>query len=210
MQMIAIVRRVHVAIGLAILGTGTPALAQEFQPDFRNSSYLAAGWVANAPDALLGGGISFIRPTGIGFFANVRVSHEDPGGESNFLPNVTVDQALNEFGDFRFHDESKWLLISGGLIRTLTPELALYAGAGLARRDYYQQFEDPDGQRGELGFYWVRDDESSGDFASVLGGVLFRAGRNLIIQFGAETEPRGMTIGVHLGLPRGTAAAGQP
>jgi hypothetical protein len=169
--------------------------------DFSNARYYTLGYVVNAPQVLIGAGATLLNPTGIGFFANVRVSNDSPGGRSNFMPGVTVDQALNEFGDFFFKDESRWLVLSGGLTRVISPELAVYAGAGLARREYYREFEDPARVRGEFGYYWIEDTEFSGDYLNLLGGLFFRAGRNLVMQLGVDSEPRGMTIGVHIGLP---------
>jgi hypothetical protein len=186
----------------ACVVSGSAAQAQVAgRADFSNARYYTLGYVVNAPQVLIGGGATLLNPTGIGFFANVRVSNDSPGGRSNFMPGVTVDQALNEFGDFFYKDESRWLVLSGGLTRVISPELAVYAGAGLARREYYREFEDPARERGELGYYWIEDTEISGDYLNLLGGLFFRAGRNLVMQFGVDSEPRGMTIGVHISLP---------
>jgi hypothetical protein len=201
LQHVRLAATVAVTAGLA-LAAAAPGHAQVVpREDFTNARYYTLGYVVNAPRVLIGGGATLLNPTGIGFFANVKLSSDSPGGRSNFMPDVTVDQAFNEFGDFQFRDESSWLVFSGGVTRVLSPELAVYAGAGLARREYYREFEDPSGGRGEFGYYWVEDTEFSGDFVNVLGGLFFRAGRNLIMQFGAESQPRGMTIGVHYGLP---------
>jgi hypothetical protein len=191
-----------VAAGACLLAAGTPAQAQTAgRVDFSNARYYTLGYVVNAPQVMFGGGATLLNPTGIGFFANVRVSGDSPGGRSNFMPGVTLDQALNEFGDFFFKDDNNWLVVSGGLTRVISPELAIYAGAGLARREYYREFEDPSGARGELGYYWIEDTGLSGDYLNLLGGLFFRAGRSLVMQFGVDSEPRGMTIGVHIGLP---------
>jgi hypothetical protein len=195
------------ALALLAAATGiafvAPAQAQQAErTDFRTARYFTVGYVGNAPDALIGGGATLLNPKGIGFFVNVKISGDSPGGRSNFLPDVTVEQARNQYGDLPYKDESDWFVVSGGLTRVLSPDLAVYAGAGLARREFYREFEDPDGIRGEYGYYWVEDTEHSGDFVNALAGLFFRAGRRFIVQFGVESEPRGMTIGIHYGLPR--------
>jgi hypothetical protein len=193
-----------VIVALALMG---PARADAQVPvaarTFETARTVSIGYVANAPNAFLGAGIAFINPTFVGAFADFRTSGSSPAGRSNFVPEWDVDRALNEFGDFFFNREDDWMVVNAGLTRVIGPELAIYAGAGYARLRAFEQYEDPEGERGEFGYYWVEDDRVSGNYVNALGGVYFRAGRNLVFQFGAESRPRGMTVGVHYALPIG-------
>jgi hypothetical protein len=195
-------RRLLPAAYLCVLALLPAALNAQARPaDFQSNQHVLVGYVANAPNIFLGGGVMFLNPRLVGFFADVRTTRDSPGDRSNFLPGLSPLEAV-AFGDQHFSNEDQWFAVNAGLTRVVTPELALYAGAGYSNRDVYVEFFDdrPDG-RGELGFYWVQDEDLSGPSVNALGGFLFRAGQNLVFQLGGESRPLGGTVGVHYALP---------
>lgn len=171
------------------------------EPNFSNSTLLGIGYSANAPELLWGGSVHLLRPAGFGFFVDAKISGGSPSSRSNFMSDWTIEQALNEFGDSYFGHEDHWLVVNAGLTRVITPSLALYAGAGYGRRRAFQEFSDPTFSRGEFGYYWVEDERFTSDQLNVLGGILLRGGRRITFQFGAEAQPKGMTVGIHYALP---------
>ena len=202
------VRRI-VIVAFLLASVTLPALlsAQESRPPLAQSltvrPQISIGYIANAPELFIGGGLAYLTPSFVGVFADFRISESSPGDRSDFMPDWTINDAINEFGDFSFGRESRWVVANAGVTRVLLPDLAAYVGAGYASRTAYEQFQDQSGERGERGFYWVEDHELSGTYLNLLGGVYFRAGRNLMFQLGAEAQPRGMTIGAHYVIPFG-------
>lgn len=178
-----------------------PAQAQTGQPDFSTQRRVMLGYVANAPNIFYGAGAMVLNPSYLGFFADVRLTRDSPGDRSNFVPGLTPTEAVATFGDFRSGTEDQWLAVNAGVTRVMTPELAIYVGAGYSSRDAFVEYFDETGARGELGYYWVQDDELSGPGVNLLGGLVFRAGSNLAIQLGAELRPLGATLGIYYALP---------
>lgn len=170
-------------------------------PSYETARVVSVGYVISAPNTFYGGGVAFLNPTFFGLYADFKISGASPSGRSNFQADWTPDDALNEFGDFIYAEEDEWRVFNAGITRVVGPELALYAGGGVGQRRSYINFEDINGERGEFGYYWVEDEELSGTYFNAIAGVFFRAGRNLTFQFGAEAQPRGMTVGVHYALP---------
>jgi hypothetical protein len=183
------------------LGAAAPAEAQMRPADFTTNQHVLVGYVANAPNIFLGGGVMFLNPRFVGFFADVRTTRDSPGDRTNFVPGLSPWDASLQFGDFQSDTHDEWFAVNAGLTRVMTPELALYAGAGYSNREAFVEFFDDTGTRGEIGYYWVQDDELSTAAVNVLGGMLFRAGSNLVFQLGGEARPLGGTVGVHYALP---------
>jgi len=189
-----------VALVAPIVSAGT-AEGQMRQADFTTNQHVLVGYVANAPNIFLGGGVMFLNPRFVGFFADVRTTRDTPADRTNFEAGLSPRDAALEFGDFQSDTHDEWFAVNAGLTRVVTPELALYAGAGYSNREAFVEFFDDTGTRGEVGYYWVQDDEFSTAAVNVLGGLLFRAGSNLVFQLGGEARPLGGTVGVHYALP---------
>lgn len=169
-------------------------------PDFGNTSYAGIGYVANAPDALLGGGGFVLLRGGFGAYLDFKTSHDSPGRDDFFNPDLTPEMA-EDLGDRNIRQKNAYRSFNAALVRRVMADMAVYLGAGITRREEYHEFEDPAGERGFFGFYWTEDREATGDRLNVLGGVMFHAGRHLIFQFGLESEPTGVTVGLNVGLP---------
>lgn len=170
-----------------------PAQAQQWAGE------IGVGYVANAPSQLFGVGAHFILPAlgGIGLYVDAKVSattsiSSDPG----FIADTTASEAVALWNDRFLRDEQEWYTLNVALMRPVTPELTVYAGAGYSRRTVYAEFQDISGERGTVGFYWVEDPPQSGPVVNVLAGGLLRMAEHVYAQLGFETAPKGMSVGV--------------
>lgn len=206
------VRTTHVRAGLSLLATllliASPLRGQGGLgrvTDLRNSSHLGVGYVASIPEMFLGFTALGLTPGvlgGAGLLADVKFSSSSPSQETYYDPRITVARAENQFGDFLVQEESTWLAVDLALVYAVTPELALYAGAGYSKEQHYREYYDDSLTRGLAGFYWIPDPAASGNRVNALGGALLRAGRHVLFQVGVEARPRGADVGVMLTLPR--------
>jgi hypothetical protein len=163
--------------------------------DFRTTRLLGGGLVVNAPDIIPGGHVLLLFGNGWGVFAEGRASYNHPGRDPYYLPDIDREMAETIFGDPLQHTEDAWLNANVGLVRALTGEMAAYAGVGVAQRTRYREYFDSSGQRGRLGYYWVRSDEESGAVLNTAGGMLFQLGNRILVNLGAELRPAGALIG---------------
>lgn len=172
-------------------------------PDWRAGNTVGVGYTGSLPRALLGGWAYVITPAlgGIGVIGQLRTTHRSHEGDEQFIPGMTVQQAI-DFNDRFVRTVEHWRVANIGVIRPVTAELALYGGAGLGHGRMYDEYYDETSQRGEFGFYRVLNDAESGGRLNLTTGAVFRAGRRVAFQFGLETAPRGMTAGASLLLPR--------
>ncbi len=132
----------------------------------------------------------------------MKFTLNSPEGESSFNPSLTPDEA-RAFGDIRQKDKSIWTTVNVAAVRVVSGGIAVYAGAGYSREHAYVRYFDDTRERGEFGWYWVKDDEASGDRINLVGGVWLRAMPYIILQFGAESAPVGVTVGAAFVLPFG-------
>lgn len=170
-------------------------------PTFKNVTHVGVGWVANVPNTYLGFSTLGLFPGivgGAGLYADVKLTTSSPGDEPGYLPNVTPQDAELTYGDLLFDEQSDWLTVDLALVYAVSPELAVYGGAGYARRTHFRQYFDDSETRGEFGFYWVSDADRSGTRVNALGGVMIRLTRFTAFQVGGETQPPGVTLGLTL------------
>lgn len=162
----------------------------------------SAGYVINAPSQMLGFSTMFMGPPlgRWGVYLDAKFTMESPTDEPGYDPAETVGQA-EQRGDDLFSSESVWQTFNVGAVRAMTPSLALYAGLGYSRESAYREYFNPARDRGEFGFYWVDDDDGSGSRINVFGGVWLHVVGNLMFQVGAESAPRGFTVGAAYILP---------
>jgi len=204
-----VVRILRASIALLALGclslVGGP-LAAQGAPSLRNSSRIGVGYVANIPNTFLG--FSALAMTyklfgGAGLYVDFKTTTKDHRSDPDYYPGISVDSAALGLADLLYAEESEWLSVNAALVYAVTPDLALYGGAGYSRERHYQQYYDDrvPPLHGEFGFYWIDDPEGSGDRVNVLGGVLFRLTKYALFQLGGEMQPPGVTVGVILALP---------
>lgn len=171
---------------------------------FTGATYVSAGYVVNAPNQRLGFSLMTVGSSwgGWGLYVDAKKTTGSPEGEATFDPTRTAtDVAANTPQDQLFVEESAWRSLNGAIVRALGSEFAVYAGGGVTEETAYDEYRDWDQRTTADAFYWVEDEVSGGTEANVLGGVFFRATRNLIFQAGAEANPPGFTVGVAVGLP---------
>lgn len=194
------------AAGLVSVTALVPAtaVAQQPEPDrasLRSLPLIGIGYVANAPNMLLGGAAIAAWDVlgGLGLYVDAKFSH-DPPSRSGFVDGTLAD--VGE-GDRFFRAESGWRSFNVALLRPVTDELVLYLGGGVTREEAFEQFYDDSEERGEFGYYWLEDEEASGNRANVVGGAFFRFADWLLFQVGFDAEPVAMNIGAMYRLPIG-------
>ena len=162
------------------------------------------GYVANSPHMLAGGNGYILLPSasGIGVYVDAKFDTGSPTRQSNYLSDVNAQQVENQFGDQYFDSDDSWRSVNVALMKQLKSSLTVYAGAGRARKSKYNEYLDATATRGTFGHYWVEDEAGSTTQLNVLTGVFFRMSRFLNAQFGVETAPAGLTVGLSLALPR--------
>lgn len=170
-------------------------------PDWRIHQAGGVGWMGSAPHALLGAMAWVVTPRagGTGLFIDARLTHRSYEDDSLFEPNITSEQAQSEFGDFYVRSVESWKSAHLGLVRPLSPDFALYAGAGWADGTIYDEYIDETQTRGDVGgSYRTISTTDSGGRVSFTGGAIFRFGRALAFHFGLESAPKGFTTGASL------------
>ncbi len=195
--------RVAVLVALlsvaAVGSTSAQVIGKPWVPAYR----FGAGYVADAPNMLVGGGLFVVTPVfgGFGLYVDLKMSGGSPGRESSYNPDLTAQQVMDLYTDRPYMDKSAWHSVNVALIRPVTSELMVYLGAGMTTRDNYAEFWDPTQTRGELGYYWVRKMPTPRHLPNVMGGMLLRLGSNVNAMFGIETAPKGFSVGLFLVFP---------
>jgi hypothetical protein len=197
----------HLLLAAAVLGIATSHAAAQALPaqvitDWRYTPVFGIGYAGNAPQMLYGGSAIALLPRfgGIGLYVDFKTAHE--AVDQRFATDITLHQARNVFRDTPVTSQERWYSANAALVRPMTAELAVYFGGGYAHRTVYQDFQDPTAMRGFQGYYRILDDDATGAQLNLLGGAYFRAGGRLSFQFGAESAPRGITVGATLLFPR--------
>jgi hypothetical protein len=185
------------AVAMPAIAQGTPR-----SEGFDELPRIGVGYVANAPNMLLGAGAYFVADAvgGLGLYVDFKRSTSSPRDESDFIDSLTVADA-DDLGHEQNFDEAAWWSVNGALVRPVTPELMLYLGAGYTNEEVYYRYSTDDPDFGSFGRYWVADEEGSGGRVNVMGGAFLRIGRRLALQFGLELKPRGFTVGGSYSLP---------
>lgn len=204
-----VMRRGAWVLALCLLASSSPAGAQGLgapQEGFTEQTYATLGYVVNAPDQMLGVSAMTVGSMwgGWGLYADAKLTRDTPEGEDSFDPTMTAGDVASQFPqDELFQEESAWRSLNGAVVRAVSPEFAVYAGAGVTRETAYDEYQSDERQGTADAFYWVEDEAASATEANFLGGAILRASRNLLFHFGGEANPGGFTIGASLGLPLG-------
>ena len=179
----------------SLLALVAPGRAEAQEPVLE--SHVGAGFVVLAPHQYMGFSAQAVslRLGGIGIYVDAKFDTSPPSREEDFDPSLTAEEAEDQFGDQLFSTDDSWQSVNVALIRPLLPELLLYLGAGYSSQERYKQYYDDSAERGLLGYYWVEDPRESGNRVNLLGGAFFRISQSLLVQFGVETKPRGVTVG---------------
>jgi hypothetical protein len=167
---------------------------------FDRTPVFMVGYAANAPQLFFGGGGAYVWGDW-GVYADVKWSHDNPARDSFFDAATTRERAETDFRDARGRQRETWHGANAAVIRRISSDFGLYAGAGATDRRSFFEFYDATIQRGNEGYYWVEDPDLRGVVPNFLGGMLLQTGRRIVVQFGVETEPRGFTVGAMFGTP---------
>lgn len=190
------------AVAILLGGSPEPVDAQtrlERGTGLEHVPRIGVGYVANAPSIFTGlaaWGV-FDVLGGLGLYVDTKYDFDTPAEESDFVSDLTLAEVEAAPGQTFHFDESGWWSANVALVRPVSPELMLYLGGGYAHEDRYLRYADPTEQvvEGQQGWYWVHDAEASGARLNVLGGAFFRLGQNLVLQFGFDTKPSGLSVG---------------
>lgn len=165
--------------------------------------HAGVGFVINGPQQLLGGSAHVVLPRwgGIGLYVDAKFDSDSPRSAAGFESDLTAAEVDESFGHPLFEEQSSWRSVNAALLRPLTPELVIYAGAGMSEKDAYRHYEDPEFELGESGLYWVTHEEESSTEMNLLGGAFFRLTPRFWVHFGVEAQPRGMTVGGSYTVP---------
>lgn len=191
---------------LFVLAMFLPALASGQSPAPPRSALeeaqtvVSAGYVGNMPNMFLGAGGMFLRGDW-GLYADYKWAHEaDPRRAQQFIDGLTPREAEAAYSDERRHSFDRWRSMNVALVRRIGGN-AFYFGAGHAHRDTFVEFYSAEVDRGYGGYYWVEDDEAESMHVNVIAGGILPIGRVLAVQFGYESRPSGIMLGVMLTNP---------
>lgn len=190
---------------VALAALAAPAAGQLVGPQPLTRTQFGLGFVANAPDALLGGSAYLILPTagGIGLYVDAKFDNANPSGELGFDARYTARQVAGDLGGVFVKREASWRSLNAALVRPLTPSLMVYVGGGIATASYYDLFANVplDVDAGHGGVVWAESPEDDETLGNLMFGVMLRMTSRFTTQFGYETRPKGVTAGVSLRLP---------
>jgi hypothetical protein len=189
-----------------VLTTLASSVAAQTRParNFRTTMTTGVGYAGAVPDALAGvGAFRFLGGSGLGVFGDVKLTLPSLTRDGDYCPPALDDCSTawvtSERNDQDLGITNEWIVANAGVLYALTPELAVMAGAGIARQKRYREFfhdeSDPTARLTPTGGYYV--DEDAGWTPQAVGGLLFRAGMRLAFRFGYETAPGGMSFGVY-------------
>jgi hypothetical protein len=191
----------------AVAGTtlsAEPASCQDPSPTLVRPQF-GIGFVANAPDAMTGAGGYVILPRlgGFGLYLDAKSDPTDPSSNVAFEKGLTGAQVRDQVPENEFiKDESRWQSVNVALVRPFNPYLILYAGVGLAKRTVFELYEEPSQTWGLGGVLWVEAPDREETRANFMVGTILRLGARISTQFGFETQPGGVTVGLSARLPR--------
>ncbi|MFC1791077.1 hypothetical protein ACFL0I_01245 [Gemmatimonadota bacterium] len=190
-------------VALAVPGANSLA-GQTTTPLELSRPQFGLGFVANAPDAMAGASGYVILPIlgGLGLYVDGKFDIEDPSGDLGYDPSLTDIEFEAQVEGARFiKREGKWNSFNVALVRPLNPYLMVYGGAGIASAEYYAHYETltQDNQIGRA--YLVRAPAQDDTRVNFMVGAILRISRTFSSQFGFETQPRGLTVGLSVRLP---------
>jgi len=192
-----------VATFATLLSTGTQTADAQVLEGFSLFTHAGVGYVVDAPSQLNGIGGFVFGPwlDGWGVYLDAKRTHESRRNESGFIDNITVAEAETEFRDRGMGADHHWTGVNAAVVRVVSGGLAVYGGAGYAKKTAFRRYYDETQTRGAFGTYWIEDPMASGTRLNVLAGAFFRASRRLVLQLGLEGAPRGASVGAYLTQP---------
>jgi hypothetical protein len=173
----------------AALSCGRQATAKDLTAFPHN----ALGFSANVPKQFLGFSLCTLRPHKVGLYVDIKAGIPFVEGSDSYYDNISIWQA-EDWGDHLVSKQSHWISLNVGGTFVISSAVACYFGGGYSHRADYREYYDEFHILGEDGHYMI--DDGSASRANFLGGLLVQADRTWGLQFGAESAPRGVTLGV--------------
>lgn len=200
-----IIAALTLPLGLSVLtlASAAPAAGQN-DPAALSRTQFGVGYVGNAPDALVGGGAYFIVPKwgGVGLYVDAKFDVANPTDERGWDASVTAAQVANDIGGDFIKREESWRSFNVALVRSFSPTISAYAGAGVAKSTAYDLFDVAlDSGVGYGGVVWAEDPASEETKVNVLFGIITRISSRISAHFGYDTQPSGVAVGLTLRLP---------
>ncbi len=197
---------------LSLTALAVPPLQGQSAPPPLTRTQFGIGYVGNAPDALVGGNVYLLLPElgpitgGIGLYVDFKVDPDNPTNERGYNSDLTVAELLadpNRDADVVDEDGSSFMSVNAALLRPVTPYLMAYAGGGVAVRTIYETYNvSQDDPAGVGGVVVVENPDREATRVNFMVGIMMRMSPLLSSQFGFETQPKGVTFGLSLRLPR--------
>jgi hypothetical protein len=184
-------------------GSGQPPLGAQSLPRELSRTQFGIGYVANAPNMLGGGNAYVLFPVlgGIGLYVDAKFDLDNPSDDIAFRSDVTDDEIGSQIpGAEYIKKEFSWKSFNVGVVRPLTPFLMVYGGAGPSRATVYHLYQTIEADIGRA--LWVEAPDLEETRVNLMLGMFLRLTSLISSQFGFETQPRGITAGASLRLPR--------
>jgi len=181
------------------------AVAQQKGPQPLTRTQFGLGYVANAPDAMVGGSAYVLLPHagGIGLYVDAKFNPSDQTSERGWDPSVTSLEVAGREGSKFIRTEESWKSYNVALMRPVSTSLIIYAGAGVAKLTRYDLYEvDPLSDIGLSGVAWTLNPATAETKTNLMVGIMMRLTSFVTAQFGYETQPSGVTVGASVRLPR--------
>ena len=178
---------------------------------FGTGMHTGFGYTAVIPDVKAGVGAWHLLGAGrIGVFADVKMSWPRVQDDGDYCPDViascTVPDIEVQRIDLKLKDADEYLIVNVGGIFAPEPEYAFLLGLGPVRhsryREYYDGSVDTDILITQDGSYWAPYDPTSEWTVQFVAGVLIRLGNAVVLRFGYERAPGGISFGGYWVLGR--------
>ena len=172
---------------------------------FEQGMRTGIGYTGAIPDAAVGVGAWHLFGSGrFGVFADAKTTFPSKRDSGDYCPDeltsCTVPDIEAERGfDIKLREIDEYLLFNLGGVITVSPEVAFLVGAGPVRhsriREYYDGSTGADFLITEDGSFYVPHDPPSSWSAQVVVGTLIRLGNRIVLRFGYERGPGGISFG---------------
>jgi hypothetical protein len=172
---------------------GAPAaVAAQSSSALGTGPITAAGYTPVIPEALIGlGAFHMFGETGRwGIFADWKMTPGSLRNADNFRGGLSAVGP----SDGRLRTTDEWQVVNAGILRTVTGDMAVLLGWGVARRQRFHEFVD----LVQEGSYFVEDADASGNRSNPVVGLLFRGGHSVAFRFGLEGGPKRLSGGIYL------------
>lgn len=147
------------------------------------------GYVAGYPKQKLGGMLAYSWT-----YADIKVSTNFYRIWQDTYENITVREAVHEFGDSLINSDRTYKTVDGGLIARFSRGTSAYLGLGITETRQLYQFQDDYLILGKNGRYWVENRVDYG--VNFQAGLFLRVAGPLHAQLGVNTNPRGFDLGL--------------